>query len=128
MEIFKATAQQQMNTFVGPEATSTQRVSAAEQTKIQQDSLLDAANKAQNAQDGEQIERSLSEAIDKLNENMADLGTNIRFGYNDKIDYMFVNVMEANSGNIIRKIPTEQAMKLTEHFRDVIGLIFDKKE
>ena len=41
---------------------------------------------------------------------------------------MFVNVLEADTGAVIRKIPTDQVMKLTEHFRDIVGMIFDKKE
>ena len=70
----------------------------------------------------------IQEILSQTNDNLSLLNTNIRFGYNDKIDSMFVNVMEADTGTIIRKIPTEQVMKLTEHFRDIVGMIFDKKE
>lgn len=76
-------------------------------------------------------ERSISEkvadAVKKLNEQMKELDTNIRFGYNDKIQSMYVNVMEAKTGEVIRKIPTEQVMKLTETFREAIGVLFDKE-
>jgi len=40
---------------------------------------------------------------------------------------MYVSVMERSSGKLIRKIPTEEAMNLSEHFQQIIGVIFDKR-
>ena len=48
-------------------------------------------------------------------------------GFNDKIDAMFVNVMERSTGKMIRKIPTEEAMSLAEKMKEIVGMIFDKK-
>ncbi|MGP1484689.1 MAG: FlaG family protein [Campylobacter sp.] len=76
-------------------------------------------------------EKSFSEKVEeatkKLNEQMQELGTSIRFGYNDKLELMYVNVMELKTGDVIRKIPTEQVMKLSETFKEAIGLLFDKE-
>ncbi|MCW0468370.1 flagella length regulator FlaG, partial [Campylobacter jejuni] len=32
-----------------------------------------------------------------------------------------------STGREIRQIPSEEAMRLAEYFRDVIGMIFDKE-
>ncbi|NLN00116.1 MAG: flagellar biosynthesis protein FlaG, partial [Campylobacteraceae bacterium] len=69
----------------------------------------------------------LNETVKELNEQMEHLETNIAFGFNDKISSMYVSVSEKSSGKLIRKIPTEEAMKLSEHFQEIIGVIFDKK-
>ena len=124
MEILKATAQQQMDTY-STQNTQSQfnaQTREVENLNLQQD--LATQNRANESLTNEQIQDILA----KANENLSLLNTNIRFGYNDKIDSMFINVTEKDTGNLIRKIPTEQAMKLTEHFRDIIGMIFDKKE
>ena len=71
--------------------------------------------------------KEVKEATEKLNKQMEDLGTSIRFGYNDKIGAMYVNVMEMKTGEVIRKIPTEQAMKLSEYFKEAVGVLFDKE-
>lgn len=122
MEIFKVAANQQME-FSGvqkPEFNTQTR--EIEQTKLQQ-------NTAQgNQQTNELTNAEIQEILSKTNDNLSLLNTNIRFGYNDKINSMFVNVLEADTGTVIRKIPTDQVMKLTEHFRDIVGMIFDKKE
>ena len=124
MEILKAAAQQQMDTY-STQNTQSQfnaQTREVENLNLQQD--LATQNRANESLTNEQIQDILA----KANENLSLLNANIRFGYNDKIDSMFINVTEKDTGNLIRKIPTEQAMKLTEHFRDIIGMIFDKKE
>ena len=40
---------------------------------------------------------------------------------------MFVDVVERSTGKAIRKIPTEEAMLLSEKMQEIIGTIFDKK-
>lgn len=80
-----------------------------------------------NEQNKQRTTQELNETVDKLNENMQALETNIKFGFNDKISVMFVNVMEKNTGELIRKIPTEEAMSLAERMQEVIGTIFDEK-
>ena len=73
------------------------------------------------------IKQKLDKTVKNLNEQMKSLDTNVTFGFNDKIDTMFVNVMERSTGKIIRKIPTEEAMKLSEKMKEIVGMIFDKK-
>ena len=124
MEILKVAAQQQMDTY-STQNTQSQfntQTREVENLNLQQNSATQ--NQANESLTNEQIQDILA----KANENLNLLNTNIRFSYNDKIDSMFIDVMEKDTGTIIRKIPTEQAMKLTEHFRDIIGMIFDKKE
>ncbi|MCR6570095.1 FlaG family protein [Campylobacter insulaenigrae] len=75
----------------------------------------------------ENLNEKLKDATDKLNKQMETLETNVRFAYNDKINEMYVNVTEKNTGRLIRKIPTDEVMKLIEHFKGVIGTIFDKE-
>lgn len=87
--------------------------------------------KSQNQGSEETQKQSLSEQmadiVKKLNEQMDSLDTNVRFGFNDKIGSMYISVTERNTGKEIRQIPTEEAMRLAEYFRDAIGMIFDKE-
>ena len=71
--------------------------------------------------------KALSKTVNDLNQQMDLLNTNITFGYNDKINQMFINVIEKSTGKVIRKFPTEEAMSLSEKMREIVGIIFDKK-
>ena len=77
--------------------------------------------------DSEDIRKDLDNAIKHLNLQMDSLQTNIQFGFNDKIESMFVDVTEKTSGKLIRKIPSEEAIKLAEKMKEIIGMIFDER-
>lgn len=73
------------------------------------------------------VSQKLHHTLKALNDHMESLATNITFGFNDKIHTTFVNVIEKSTGKVIRKIPTEEAMKLSEKMKEIVGIIFDKK-
>ncbi|EDO8223839.1 flagellar biosynthesis protein FlaG [Campylobacter jejuni] len=119
MEISKANGQ--MDTAL---ANISQRTSETQASlNIQTD-----RSQGQEGDDGQQrgVSEKLADITKKLNEQMDSLDTNVRFGYSDKIGSMF-SVTEKSTGREIRQIPSEEAMRLAEYFRDVIGMIFDKE-
>ncbi|EIC9149933.1 flagella length regulator FlaG [Campylobacter jejuni] len=120
MEILKANGQ--MDTAL---ANISQRTSETQASlNIQTD-----RSQSQGGDDGQQrgVSEKLADITKKLNEQMDSLDTNVRFGYSDKIGSMYINVTEKSTGREIRQIPSEEAMRLAEYFRDVIGMIFDKE-
>ena len=86
-------------------------------------------SQGQEGDDGQQrgVSEKLADITKKLNEQMDSLDTNVRFGYSDQIGSMYISVTEKSTGREIRQIPSEEAMRLAEYFRDVIGMIFDKE-
>ncbi len=76
---------------------------------------------------GSDIKNDLQNTINHLNDHMKSLDTNVVFGFNDKTEYLVVNVMERSTGKIIRRIPTEEATKISEKMKEIVGMIFDKK-
>ena len=122
MEIFKVASQPMANVATSSHAQSSTQTREVERTQIQQDATQNLTE-----QNNETLSKEVKEATEKLNKQMEDLGTSIRFGYNDKIGAMYVNVMEMKTGEVIRKIPTEQAMKLSEYFKEAVGVLFDKE-
>ncbi len=56
-----------------------------------------------------------------------DLNLDVKFAYNAKIDTVYINVTDKNTGEIIKKLPTEEAMKIKESMQDLVGVLFDKQ-
>ncbi len=121
MDIFSATNKQAVQSAQPTVDTSMSTRRSVE--KVEQNA--DASKKQ--SLDKKDIKQQLNNTIKHLNDHMKSLDTNITFGFNDKIDTMFVNVMERSTGKIIRKIPTEEAMDLSEKMKEIVGMIFDKK-
>jgi flagellar protein FlaG len=122
MDIFSATSKQVETQSNIPKVDSSTATRSVETThKIAKNA------KEENEQNTESIKQQLNDTVRKLNKNMEELDTNIKFGFNDKISMMYVNVMERSTGKTIRKIPSEEAMLLSERMQEIIGTIFDKK-
>ncbi|WP_263832732.1 flagellar protein FlaG [Sulfurospirillum oryzae] len=118
MDIFSATSKQQVEATSAPKVTNSVPVRQVEQT-------ADTSKVNQQSQDEDS--KGLSETVKELNKQMDLLNTNITFGYNDKINQMFINVIEKSTGKVIRKFPTEEAMSLSAKMKEIVGIIFDKK-
>ena len=63
----------------------------------------------------------------KLNKVAESENLDISFGYNEKIDKVIINILDKNTGEVIRKLPSEDAMKFAEGMEDMLGKLFDKK-
>jgi flagellar protein FlaG len=120
MDIFSATSKQ-VETATTPTVATTTTNRAVEPS----DTIATVKQDSQNSQ--EDMEKTLSQTVEDLNKQMELLDTNISFGFNDEINLMYVNVMEKSSGETIRKIPSEEAMKLSAKMKEIVGMIFDKK-
>ncbi len=121
MDIFNAVSKQVDSTQSYQKTSNVQR-----QQEISQN-INTTNSEVRNRQDKKEIQQHLNNTVKKLNEQMDSLNINIKFGFNDKIDTMFVDVTEKNTGRLIRKIPSEETMKLAEKMKEIIGMIFDQK-
>lgn len=121
MDIFSSTSKQVQS------AVSVPKAEAAVQTRPVETSHQMEKSAKDDALNEQDISQKLTTIVEKLNSNMRALDTNVMFGYNDKIGTMFVSVIERSTGKMIRKIPTEEAMLLSEKMQEIIGTIFDKK-
>ncbi len=74
-----------------------------------------------------QEQEALQKSVEKFNEMSEKLDLDVKFAYNDKIDQIYLNVIDKNTGQTIRKLPSEEAMKIAESMKDLVGALFDKK-
>ncbi len=69
----------------------------------------------------------LKQSTEKFNEMSDKLNLDVKFAYNDKIDQVYLNVIDKKTGQIIRKLPSEEAMKISESMKELVGNLLDKK-
>ncbi len=82
------------------------------------------------SQDGESkaaTSAELEKLSDKLNEQMKSLQASIKFGFSNEIDVLYIKVIDEKTGEVIRQIPSEEAMRLQEYFKNAVGLLFNKE-
>ncbi len=67
------------------------------------------------------------EVSQEFNDMSDSLNLDVKFAYNEKIDTVYISVTDKNTGRVIQKLPTEEAMKIKESMKDLVGVLFDKK-
>ncbi len=126
MDIFSATSKQIDSTqSYSADYTNTTKANKTQQTVSKNSPTT--SSEVKNKRDMKEIQKELDNTVKKLNDQMDSLNINIRFGFNDKIDTLYVDVTEKSTGKLIRKIPSEETMKIAEKMKEIIGMIFDKK-
>ena len=83
--------------------------------------------KIQNRKEKEEIQQELTKLAGQLNDEIAPLTNDIRFGFSEEIGQLMVNVVDANTGEVIRQFPTEEAIEIMTKMKELIGMLFDKK-
>ena len=93
---------------------------------IKTETKVQNSNNQQEQKDVENVE-NLKNISSEFNEISDELNLDIKFAYNEKIDTVYLNVTDKNTGKIIRKLPSEDAMKIKESMKDLVGVLFDEK-
>ncbi len=85
------------------------------------------ASRKPDAQNLEAQKATLRESTEKFNKMSEELNLDVKFAYNDKIDQIYLNVIDKNTGRVIRKLPSEEAMKISESMKELVGTLMDQK-
>jgi len=74
-------------------------------------------------------EKSVQEAVNTANQMLASAGSNetISFAYEEKLNQLYVKIVDQNSGAVVREIPSKDFIRHQIALREMIGLILDKK-
>lgn len=79
------------------------------------------------SQERSELKQKLLDLAKELNEEMQSINTNLLFDYEDSIASLVLTIKQRDSGEIIRKIPTDEALELMKKMRDIISVILDTK-
>jgi flagellar protein FlaG len=120
-----------INTSVNQVASSS-TIGAKEERRSepnkQASSAQEIANRAEKEGEAAQINREqFSELVSHLNDSANVLRMQLRFGYSEDIGGLYLSVLDAKSGDVVRQIPSEQAIKFIARMREVAGLLLDER-
>ncbi|WP_103620148.1 FlaG family protein [Campylobacter concisus] len=130
MEIFKAAANQTLDANMSTSAQRQIDSRPIEHSDVKVNADKNGKSKDANELDGlsnEDLAKKTREVTDRLNYQMQQLDTNVRFAYNEKLNLMVVQVKDAKTGEEITQLPSKEAIKISEYFKESIGILFDKE-
>lgn len=125
---FAATAQTEDRTLLvradqARYATATQQVEAdpAEETKQNQEALEQAVEQSRDEED-KRLQRITEELNDKLNESLR-----LRFEKDQDTGVDVFKLIERESGDVVRQVPSEEVLEFMKKFRSFSGLLFSEQ-
>jgi len=75
-----------------------------------------------------EVERDqLRTAVSDLQDFVQSVRRDINFNLDDESGRVVINVTEAASGDIIRQLPSEEALRLSENLSEIRSLLFEAK-
>jgi flagellar protein FlaG len=77
--------------------------------------------------DSEEMMQNLREALDSLNEQAKKNGRGLNFSVDEKLNRHIITVRNTQSGEVVRQIPTEVAIKVAHNIEDIKGLLLDER-
>lgn len=85
------------------------------------------ASASQPRQEGPVQKETLTSAVSGLKEQMQRVQRNLDFSVDDSSGQVVVKVTDVESGKVIRQIPSEEVLKLSEQLEDMRSLTFGTK-
>jgi flagellar protein FlaG len=77
--------------------------------------------------DPNKARENLSGVINMLNKQMESTQRGLGFSYDDSKKTPVVKVTDVNSGEVVRQIPSEDAIKMAHHIDQFKGLLYNNK-
>jgi flagellar protein FlaG len=84
------------------------------------------AEKADLQFDARELRSRVEEAIDRLNEQMAANGRDLRFSIDARLDRTIVTVRSSVSGEIVRQIPDDAMLRVARSIEDLKGVLYNE--
>jgi flagellar protein FlaG len=120
-----ANAQSQQSSASSRQLPDARSVNAAPVPTL--NATTNTVQQAQQAEKPEVSPEKLQAAVEKMNELMQSGNRSLRFSVDDTADRVVVKVMDLETEEVVRQIPSEETLKFSEFLEGMVGLIFDDK-
>ena len=121
--------------FTTADTTTTRQGSrqVEQSTKIDQTSMKDQVEKkvkekeVQRTQEQETDLKELKEAIDQANKSFKPMNRRFEYNVHEALHRVSVTVIDSNTDEIIREIPSEKLLDMVANMLEVAGIIVDER-
>lgn len=71
--------------------------------------------------------QELDKVQQELNKELGSLNVEAKFGFDDESGSMYVSIYEKDSEKLLRKIPSDEVMRMMSKMKELMGSIIDKQ-
>lgn len=89
-------------------------------------SRTSAVEQAQSAEAPQLSLEKLQAAVEKMNELMQNGRRSLNFSVDESTEKVVVKVVDLETEEVVRQIPSEETLKLAEYLEGMVGILFDE--
>ena len=104
--------------------TSSQKIEASSDISLIEVKEIETNNRSNNNQNRD---KELLDITLNLNNIAKKENLDISFEYNEKLQESYISIKDNDTGKVIKKIPSEEALKFREGIKELIGILFDRR-
>ncbi len=104
--------------------TPPQKIETSSDISLGRVKELGANNRSNNNQNKD---KELLDITLNLNNIAKKENVDISFEYNEKLQESYISIKDNDTGKVIRKIPSEEALKFREGVKELLGILFDRR-
>ena len=109
-----------------PVAPPKEAVAAAAPAPAQAAPKQEVPSQAERRGEAEAQRRELKQAIERMNQQAIKDGRKLNFAMDEVTDQMVITVRKAETGEVIRQIPSEAVLRVAHNMEQLKGLVHDK--
>ena len=110
----------------GDNSASSVRVETSLREPIRSIAEKTESEKAHTLSSIENVVDDIEEAIETLNNALAQAPTKAIISHDEELNRFIVKIADESSGEVIREIPNEAVIKFARNLQEIKGLLFDK--
>jgi flagellar protein FlaG len=109
-----------------PVAPAKEAVAAAAPAPAKAAPKQEVPSQAERRAEAEAQRRELKQAIERMNQQAIKDGRKLNFAMDEVTDQMVITVRKAETGEVIRQIPSEAVLRVAHNMEQLKGLVHDK--
>ena len=75
----------------------------------------------------ENVQKNNEKIIDELNKDLSVFNTRVAFSIDEKTNKTVIKIIDNSNNDVIKQLPPEYLLKVSQRITELIGLIVDKK-
>ena len=85
------------------------------------------SNGLQEGKQKEASEKELKKAVNEINDAFKSMNIQRQFVIDKNTEQVVVKILDTDKNEVIRQIPSEDALRISKNIKEMIGLLFDSK-
>ncbi len=120
--------QQQLQQASSQSSVEKREIAVVEPKKIDTEKIVKATEEAsERMKDSAEKIEEIKEAVEEMNKRLDNSNISRKFEYDNDLDRPILRVIDTNTQEIVKQMPTDEILDISRSIREMVGIITDSR-